>query len=134
MTQFLSYWFYPNLGTAPYDNPKVMTALIVSIACIALAFAIMWWRKSIRNPITKKLSSSWSMAAFWFGIVGVMLTVSRAEGIQFLSMRILWVVWGLALAAYVFFQVLQFRRRHYTVVEKQKSTSELDRYLPKKKR
>ncbi len=134
MRQIFSYWFYPNLGTAPYNHPKVMAALIVCGILIALSFAIVAWRKRIKNPVTKKLSSSWSSSSLWFGIVGIGLAVSRAEGIQFLSMRILWAIWGLLLLAYIGFQMMQFQRRHYTVLERRKVNDVRDQYLPKKKR
>lgn len=74
------------------------------------------------------------MASFWLGAVGIVLTVSRAEGIQFFSMRILWLTWGLTALIYIAFQMLKFQRRHYTIIEKKRTHDERDRYLPGRKR
>lgn len=87
----------------------------------------------MKNPITRNLSSSWSSALFWFGFVAAFLIVSRVETIQFLSMRLLWLFWGLFAALYVFFQILNFRRRHYTVLERAQVIDEREKYLPKSK-
>ncbi len=88
----------------------------------------------MKNPMTVKLSRSWASAAFWFGVVGILFAVSRAEQVLFLSMRILPLLWILSLALYVVLQVLQFRSRHYTIVSKKHSYDERDKYLPGRKR
>ncbi len=133
MRAFFGYWLYPNLGTASYSNPKVMVLLGVSVGLIVVSFLIRFWRKTLKNPVTRRLTSGWPTAAFWFGAVALFLTVSRAEGILFLSMRVNWVLWGLALALYLVLQVLNFRRRHYTVLEKRSGAHPMDKYLPRKK-
>ncbi len=69
-----------------------------------------------------------------FGIIGLILIISRVEDIQFIEMRFMWVLWALALAIYVVFQWFSFMRRHYTVVQKQKVIDVRDRYMPTKKR
>ena len=69
-----------------------------------------------------------------FGIIGLVLVVSRVEDIQFIEMRFLWVLWALALVLYVVLQWFVFVRRHYTVVEKKQVVDIRDRYLPTKKR
>lgn len=85
--------------------------------------------------MTKVLSRSWSSAAIWFGLIGLVLTVSRVEQIQFFSMRVLWALWTCILVLYVLFQFWQFRRRHYTVQHMASTApTEYERYLPKQKR
>ncbi len=131
---FLSYWLYPNNGTALYTNPKILTILIFCGALVILSFTISFWRRRMKNPMTVKLSRSWASAAFWFAIVGVLLTVSRAEGVLFLSMRILPLLWALSMVLYIVLQIFQFRTRHYTVVRTKHSHDARDKYLPGKKR
>ena len=110
-----------------------MALLALSIVLIVLSFVIGRVRHRIGNPITRSLMSGWPTAALWFGIVALFLTVSRVETIQFLSMRLLWAFWLLFLVLYVALQFLQFRRRHYTVVQKSHVIDERERYLPKRK-
>ncbi len=129
----LAYWFYPNLGTAPYSNPKVLTALLVSVGLIVASIIFMSLRKRLSNSVTKKLTASWPTAGILFGLIGLILAVSRAEGIQFFSMRVLWLIWVICFAIFVILQIISFKRRHYTVLKREKVKDERDRYLPKKK-
>jgi len=133
MVQFFSYIFWPNLGTLPYSNPKVLTLLAVSGAFVVLSVVIRVWRKRLSNPVTKKLSRSWAGATLWFGLIGFFLTISRAEGIGYISMRFWWFVWALALLLYLFIQVRVFRARHYTKIDVVRPVDPRDQYLPKKK-
>ena len=125
------YWLWPNPGGWHYSDPKIKILLAICAGLVVLSFLIRLWRSSRSNPITKALSKSWSSALFWFGIVGGILVVSRVETIQFLSMRLLWALWALAFALYVLFQILQFRRRHYTVLERTRVIDEREKYLPR---
>jgi len=136
MTALLADWFWPNPAGWTYGTPKVVVLLTVSIGLIVLSFVLRMWRKRLTNPMTKTLSRSWPGASLWFGIVGLFLTVSRVEQIQFVSMQILWIFWLLAFIAYVTLQLLIFRRRHYTAVrtgEAPGQNAEYARYLPKRK-
>jgi hypothetical protein len=85
--------------------------------------------------MTKVLSRSWSTASLWYGIVGLILVVSRVEQIQFVSMRVLWVAWAFFLMLYVLFQFWQFQRRHYSVERGGGvAPTDYDRYLPRAKK
>lgn len=130
----LGYWFYPNPANATYGSPKAMALMIACALLVVIGIAIRVWRGRLANPITRKLSASWSSAAIWFGITGLIMVISRVEQIQFLSMRLLWVVWGVIAILYVFFQVRRYRSRHYTVLPKVKKEDARDRYLPTKKK
>ncbi len=132
--QFLRYWLWPNPAGWHYQDSRVLLLLCVSIGLILLSFAIRFWRTRLPGSVTRTLTSGWSLASLWFGIVALVLTVSRVETIQFLSMRLLWAVWILFLALYVLLQVVQFKRRHYTVVKQAHIIDEREKYLPKRKR
>ncbi len=125
------YLFWPNPAGWQYSDSRVQMLLGFCAFLIVLSFAIRYWRRGIKNPITKNLSKSWSAASFWFGIVGIIFVASRVEMIQFLAMRALWALWILCIGLYVFFQFIQFRRRHYTVMQRTQVTDERDKYLPK---
>ena len=134
MQKFLSYWFWPNPGNWHYHDTHVAMLILLCVVMIAGSFAIKMWRSKQKNPMTRTLSAGWSSAVFWFGIFGLVLVVSRVELIQFMAMRSLWALWVVCIVLYVFFQLLQFRRRHYVVVERTQVTDERDKYLPKRKR
>ncbi len=134
MNALLSHWFWPNPGGWSYGDVKVQAVLAACVALIALSFVISYWRKSVKNPVTRKLSSSWSAAAMTFGVLALVMAVSRVETIQFVSMRALWLVWALCLVLYVIFQLMAFRNRHYVVLEKQRTVDTRDKYLPRKKK
>jgi hypothetical protein len=124
------YLFSVNPGDATYGSTGMLTLIILCGALVLLSFFLLFWRKRLDNPITRKLSRSWSSAAFWFAIVGFMFIVCRVEQIQFLAMRFFWVVWGACLLVYMVFQVRQFRARHYKILPRETTVDPRDRYLP----
>ncbi len=130
--KFFSYWFWPNPAGWSYTDQRVQVLLGMCLLLVVISFGIGFWRHSLKNSITKNLSKSWSSAAFWFGIVGAVLVASRVEIIQFLAMRAIWALWLLSLIFYIGFQFIQFRRRHYTVMQRTQVRDERDKYLPKK--
>jgi hypothetical protein len=132
--QFLRYWFYPNPGFASYDKPTMIALISLSVALILASLIVRLWRRRMGNPITKKLSRSWPLALFWFGVVGIILVVSRVATIQFFAMRALWVFWALAFAGYIFLQIRQFRTRHYEVIPQKLVIDPREKYLPGKRR
>lgn len=132
--QILSYLFYPNPGNADYTSPKALVLLVVCGLLVLAALTLRQWRKSSKNPVTKRLSRSWPTAAFWFGFIGLVLVASRAEEISYVSMRFWWVVWLGALLFYLWLQVRLWRARHYEPLPGMKVDDPREKYLPKKKR
>ncbi len=133
MKQFVVYLLWPNPGNLSYASPKVQVLLAACAVLIVLSFALRFWRRGMQNPVTKRLSRSWPSAAFWFGITGLVMTVSRVEMVSFLAMRLLWVIWLLILGLYLFIQVRIFRVRHYQPLPREHSEDPRDKYLPHKK-
>ncbi len=132
--QLLSFFFYPNPGNADYSSPKSVALIILCVLLIVAAVVVSLWRKNHKNPITKKLSRSWSTVVFWFGFTGLILVVARVEQIQFIAMRIWWVVWLALAVLFTVFQMRSFRTRHYEVLPKKVSHDPRAKYLPGKKR
>jgi len=130
---FFFYLFWPNPGNAYYTSPKIQVVLAVCIFLLLFSFIFGLFRRRMRNPILKKLSRSWSSAAFWFGILGLLFAVSRVEGIGFLAMRAWWVGWGIAVAFFAGVQLRLFKARYYETLPKEDFVDPRDRYLPKKK-
>jgi len=99
------------------------------------SFALKRWRKNKKNAVTKKLSRSWPSAAFWFGLIGLFLVVSRVEGISYVSMRVWWLVWFVTMGIYVGIQIKMYSMRNYEVLPKEQSADDpREKYLPKKKK
>lgn len=127
----LSYWFYPNPGNVHYSSPKVLVIFGVCLVLLIASWGVSAWRRK-QSGQTKKLSRSWPSAMRWFAIIGLVLTVSRVEHIQFLAMRFLWVVWGAAILIFIGFQVFIWKRKHYSVVKGEGSVEDpRAKYLPK---
>ncbi len=134
MRSFLIYLFWPNPGNASYTSPKALTLLIACGCLIFLSLGIRIWRRHIQSGLLRKLSRSWATASFWFGITGLIMIVSRAEEIQYLSMRFLWVLWIAIALLYLFIQVRVWRARYYEVVPQATIHDPRDPYLPRKRR
>ncbi len=134
MQDFLIYLFWPNPANAYYDSPKAMALLVVCGLLILASFGMSFWRKRMHDGILRKLSRSWSVAAFWFGLTGLVMVIARAEQIQFVSMRFLWVLWLLVAALYLAFQIRLFRARYYQVLPTVTKEDPMGKYLPGKKK
>lgn len=134
MKAWLSYFFWPNPGNANYDNPKVIALLVFCALLVIASFVISRWRDGLHNQSLKKVSRSWSSASLWFGLTGLLFTVSRAEQIQFLSMRALWLIWAAAAVLFIALQIRAVQTRTYEVIRATKKEDPRSKYLPKRKR
>jgi hypothetical protein len=127
-----SYLFWPNPGAI--STEKFLVVLIGCCLLVFLSLVLRFWRKRQTDAMIRRLSASWARAALWFGCIGIVLIVSRSEGIQFIAMRFLWIVWGVALLLYILFQIQRFRTRYYQVVPQKKEADPREKYLPKPKK
>ena len=135
MYTFLVYLFYPNPGRLTYGSTQIIAGFVLCGGFIVLSFLLRLWRARLTNAITKKLSRAWSSISFWFGLVGLVLIVSRIEKIQFLAMRFLWVIWGVLLVLLIALQYRLFRMRHYEVMPRKIAQDNPGaKYLPNRKR
>src|SRR3989344_2355859 len=128
--EILSYLFWPNLGVGSYGSPTVAMLLALCGSFVVLALVLRIWRGRLGDSILRKLSRSWSRSAFVFGITGLFLVVSRVEGISYISMRFLWVVWLFFLLAYLFVQMRVFRSRYYRTLPQERADDPRAEYLP----
>jgi len=127
------YFLWPNPGQLPYNDPKIVTFLCLAFGLILLSFVLGSWRRRLSNSVTKRLSRSWSTVSLWFGIIALVLIVSRAEQISYMSMRLWWAIWFFALLMYCFFQVRIFRARYYEKLPRKDIEDPRKKYLPNKK-
>lgn len=130
----LGYLFDPFPSAAAYSDVQLLPFVILSVGLLIASFFLSRWSRGNPNPITKKLSKSWPTVSFVFGFVGLILCVSRAESIQYISMRFLWVVWGLLGILYIVFQYRVFQSRHYEILPGTSVRDPRADYLPKRKK
>lgn len=130
----VTYLLWPNPEAANYDNPKVLALLGVCAGLIVLSVIIRMWRQKTENQITRRLSRSWASSAMWFGVIGLVLAVSRVEQISYVSMRLWWAVWLCALILTLFVQGKRWRTLHYQVLPSERMSDPREKYLPKRKR
>ena len=134
LTLLLAYLFWPNPAGATYGSPKAIVLMIVCVLLIAASIVLSVWRKKTTNTILKKLSRSWSTTCFWLGFTGLIFIVARVEQIQFISMRVWWVLWIAIAVFYVYLQFKFFRARYYEVLPATSVHDPRSKYLPKRKR
>ncbi len=128
MLSLFTYLFWPNPANVSYSSPKVMLMIVLCIVLVLASFFLSFWRRRQSNPMTKKLSRSWSTASFWFGFTGLILVVSRVEQIQYMAMRAWWGVWIIIAILYIGFQMKLFRARHYEVAVLTEAEKALKRF------
>jgi len=128
-----AYLFDPTPPVQEYGSIQMMPSLFLVVALLIASFALSRWRKNATNVVTKKLAKTWPKAAFIFGFTGLILVVSRAEGIQYISMRFWWVLWAAFGLLFAYLQHRVFKARHYEVMKSDTIVDPREKYLPKKK-
>lgn len=134
MNEFLTYIFYPNPANADYTNPKAIVLLLVCVLFVVASFVVPRMRNRSADTQFKKISRTWATACGWFGWSGLVLVIARVEEIQFISMRFMWVIWGIALAAYLALQVRNYRVKYYQIIPSKPTEDVRAKYLPTKKK
>lgn len=132
MFDTLVYFFWATPPIADYASPKVIGLFLLAFLLIAGSYYLSYRMRKQEQAVLRKFGKSWSSAMFWFGIVALVLLLSRTEGISFLSMRFFWVLWVLAVIAYAYLQYRLFTRRYHVIVPSQVVEDPRDAYLPKK--
>ena len=112
----------------------MVAILAFCVMLVVGSFVIRWWSHHEQNARRRLLSRSWPAASLWFGLSGLILVVARVEQIQFIAMRLWWVIWGVTAGFYVWFQVKNWHLRYYEVLPQQKQRNSMERYLPRRKR
>lgn len=128
-----SYLFWPNPGNAHYSDPNMVLLLAVGLALAVASLGLRAWRAGLADHRMKKLSGGWQTASLWFGVTLLFLVVCRVETIQFLAMRALIFIWGIAFLTYVVWQVRRFRKQYFQIVPRKATEDAREKYLPKKK-
>jgi hypothetical protein len=114
-------------SVAHYSSPEILVMFALAAACFVAWFLLRRWHKK-QQSLTRKLSASWSIVSFWFGVVALLLIISRVERVQVMAAPFLWLFWAVGLLAYVFVQWRLFRAKHYEVLPRA-ATAATDPYV-----
>jgi len=130
----LSYLFWPNPEGVSYSDLHPRIALIFCGMLLLSSLVLRVMRARSHFGSFRRLAHSWARAALWFGSVGLLLVVARAEDIQYIAMRFWWIVFGGSFALYVFVQCRCARLLWYEVIPFVPSQDLREKYLPRRKR
>lgn len=113
-----------------YQSPAVWLLCGSGIGLLLLSAAMrrMTFPQSVRMA-----TRTWPTMLLVYGFGGLLLGVSEAEGITFLSMRFLPLLWLFLLLLTVTLHALFWKKRAYTVVRQQRVHDPRDTYLPGKR-
>lgn len=101
------YLLHPNPGKF---FPTGTWLLLLCALLILIAVAFFLTQRSFKwNPILKRILRKVPTRLFAFGIVGTVLVLFRLGEAAYLSMRILLVLWGVALVSYLIAFARQFQ-------------------------
>ena len=94
-------------------------------------------KKHIQDPVLKKTVRAIPKCMRWVSLIALILTLSRLEGVPYLSMRIWWIV---LLLGMITFEIINWRKYFIRTKQKEKYAGKIDennektKYIPKKKR
>ena len=133
MERFLNPWFY----FAPLPDPNFQFSkftLGLSLILVLAGIVGSYYRKKkLSDPITKKILKPYPGRLVTYGLLLVMLLVSRELGIPYLSMRIWWFVL-LAFFLYTFIGLaLNYKKEYQRRSRRLHQNENKAKYLPKKK-
>lgn len=120
-------------GSVSYGHPMAAAILCASLLAFAVG-AVVRRRQHSATGYARQGLKAWGTLLFVFGVIGVMLGVSRAENIVFLAMPFLQILWALLLAVSSVIHLSLLRKRSYTILPSARVVDPRDEYLPKKRR
>jgi small-conductance mechanosensitive channel len=125
----LSYWF-----SIPLTENRVTYIVLWSLCALALVAAIglRAYQTRVQDSLRRKILIRFSNVAFFFGILGLILTFFRKETLPLLSWRI-WSLIVLGITLYWLYGIIRYLRVRVPEIRKQNAERErFEKYLPKK--
>lgn len=130
----LSYLFWPNPGGVMYSDPHPLIALLVCGLFLLSSLMVRRMHARSHSGPFRRLTQGWARAFWWFGVLGLLLVVARAEEIQYVAMRFWWIVLGVSVVAYGAWQCRRARTLWYEVIPSAALPDSREKYLPHRKR
>lgn len=121
------------LSPAPLGYSSVMSwGLCVAGAVLLLLSSVvrrMKFPSSVRGA-----TRTWPALLLAYGVTGILLGVSAAEGVTFFAMPALAALWALLLIVTTVLHALFWKKRSYVIVPQERRPDPRDAYLPGKRR
>lgn len=119
-----------------FSSPLValLGYIFLAIIIVGIIFNIVLGKKNKKMPVYSKISVHITNMTLWLGIIGLILVISRFQGINILSSRFLLFADLLALVIWtawiVYYAVTKIPKMKKNYIKKQTK----EKYLPKKKK
>jgi hypothetical protein len=134
MVHYLTpYYYIDPIPSTYYQYSKVTFAvgLIIILAGIALH---IYRKKYMKDAIAKKIVKKYPWKLEIYGAILLALLFFREQGIPYLSMRLLWVIWALAFAYTILKNALNYKKEYEKRSKVKNKNEAKKKYLPKKKK
>jgi len=133
MNKFLTLQYYFTLRPDPnFQLTKLVVVLIILLFISSIALQI-YRKKYVKDKIVKKILKRYPSRLNAFGVVLLLLLLSREAGIPFLSMRIWWFLLLLLMIYWLSKTIFNFKKEYSKRLFRQKQNQFKNKYIPKKK-
>lgn len=128
----LSYFFTPRPSPDfPYTKLTLAVFALLFLGGIAIG---IYRKKFLKDEIWKKILRRYPGILVNYAVTLLILLVIRETGMPYLSMRIWWALWFVALLYSIARFLLTCKKQYETRAEKLKINRSKDAYLPRKKK
>lgn len=130
-TQYFTAAFLLDTGIGVYSNgDKVL--LYFHIALLLGAIALSFFMREQKNRIAKYLLRRWATLLYTIGILGLIWSAMREQGIVILSSHIIIIAIYIAAAVWTIAIIRYMATDYQILASAQRKEEERKRYLPKK--
>lgn len=133
MERFLSLGYYFTARPNPDFQFSKLTGLIVALFFVAAIALRIYRKRYLKDEIWKRVLKRYPAVLQNYGIVLLTLWVIRETGMPYLSMRIWWALWALALLYSAVKFLLNYKKEYMKRADSRQKNHEKSRYLPKHK-
>ena len=127
------YWVNPNPGA----GQLVFLIISLNISLLLLVAGIVVWylriKKFKNNPPVKNLLTKIMWTLYTFSVISFNLTFFRTQGLGWVSLRLLWIIFGASTLIFAGYYFFYFRRRLPVEVKKIANENLKKKYFRTKK-
>ena len=123
------YLFNPHPGYNMELMPYLLIFFVILVVLSVVSFIFL--KKSKKLPIAYMWDSIYSWF-LWVGIIGIILLFFRFEGIAYLSMRFLLLLWLIFFFLWGLYILWFGRKKYKEILKKFKNKKEKEKYFKKK--
>jgi len=128
----LDYWFFAS--TTPFYWVIPILLVFASLIVISIILKIVIKKKLVKDKMWKKLLKKLPFPFNVFGILGLILTFFRYEGVKYLGMRFLFLILFLSFVAWLGFKIFEFKVVYPRIECNYEEKLQTDKYKPVSKK